>query len=223
MASAATILLINPNTSESVTERLAGEARRVAPLGLHIRAVTAREGVPAIQTPEELAAAAPNVVANIAENAECGAAIIGAFGDPGLDEARAANVMPVVGLGEAGMLVAGANGRRFSILTVGEVMRQAILDKVAGLGLTQQLASLRFLPHAVTDVIRDRAALTSAIVETIEDCARRDGAQAVLLGGGPFSGLAAELNERTAVPILDGLQAAFAMALRIIESPSGAP
>ena len=221
MPSAATILLINPNTSESVTECLAAEARRVTPPGVHIRAVTAREGVPAIQTPEQLAAATPGVVAAMRENADCGAVIIGAFGDPGLDEARAAAVMPIVGLGEAGMLAAGANGRRFSILTVGEVMRQAILDKVAGLGLTQQLASLRFLPHAVTDVIRNRAALTSAVIDAVDECAKRDGASAVLLGGGPFVGLAVDLNERTAVPVLDGLHAALTMALQ--RATSGAP
>jgi allantoin racemase len=212
MASAARILLINPNTSESVTERLAAEARRVAPPGVHIQAVTAREGVSAIQTPDELAAAVPGVLAALKANADCDAAIIGAFGDPGLDEARAAAEIPVVGLGEAGMLAAGANGRRFSILTVGEVMRQAITDKIAQLGLTLQLASLRFLPHAVADVVRDRASLVSAIIGAIDDCAKRDRAQAVLLGGGPFVGLASELGRRTTVPVLDGLHAALTMA-----------
>lgn len=209
----ATILLINPNTSESVTERLAAEARRVAEPGVTIRAVTAPFGAPAIQTPEELVIAADAVLAAITANPDCGAAIIGAFGDPGLDEARAAAPMPAFGLGESGILAASANGRRFAILTVGEAMRLDIMGKIERLGVADRLAALQFLSASVADVVRDRAALIPAIVDAVADCAAR-GAEAVLLGGGPFVGLAHEVSEQTALPVLDGLHAAIALATK---------
>jgi allantoin racemase len=208
----AIILLINPNTSESVTARLAAEARRVAEPGVTIRAVTAPFGAPAIQTPEELEVAADAVLAAIVANIDCGAAIIGAFGDPGLDKAHVAASMPVFGLGESGILAVSANGRRFAIVTVGERMRGDIMRRVERLGVADRLVALQFLSASVTDVVRDRAALIPAIVDAVAQCAARHGAEAVLLGGGPFVGLAHEVGAQTAVPILDGLHAAIALA-----------
>jgi Asp/Glu/hydantoin racemase len=210
----ATILLINPNTSASVTARLAAEARRVAEPGVTIRAVTAPFGAPAIQTPEELGVAADAVLAAMsANNTDCDAAIIGAFGDPGLDAARAAASMPAFGLGEAGILAASADGRRFAIVTVGAAMRSDIMRRAERLGVADRLVALQFLTASVANVVRDRAALIPTVVDAVTDCAAR-GAQAVLLGGGPFVGLAHGVSERTAVPVLDGLHAAIALATR---------
>ena len=210
-----TILLINPNTSASVTARLATEARRVAEPGVTIRAITAPFGVPAIQTPDELRVAADAVLATMAANSDCDAAIIGAFGDPGLDEARAAMPMPVFGLGESGILAASANGRRFAVVTVGEAMRGDIMRKIESLGLADRLVALQFLVASVADVVRDRAALIPSVVDAVRDCASRHHAEAVLLGGGPFVGLAHEVSEKTSLPVLDGLHAAIALATKV--------
>lgn len=208
-----TLLLVNPNTSASVTERLAAEARRVAPSGIAVRAISAASGIPAIQTLEELASSAAAVVAAIAANPDCHGAIVAAFGDPGLDQARGITLFPVVGLAEAGMLGAAEGGRRFSIVTVGEAMRPAVLAKVESLGFTGQLASLRFLAQSVTDVVRDRASIMASVAAAIEDCVLRDKADAVLLGGGPFVGAAHEIAARAAVPVLDGMREAVALAV----------
>jgi Asp/Glu/hydantoin racemase len=207
-----TILLINPNTSESVTARLTAEARRVAEPGVTIRAVTAPFGAPAIQTAKELAVAADAVLAAIATNEDCGSAIIGAFGDPGLEHARAAASMPVFGLGESGILTASQSGRRFAIVTVGEGMRGDIMGRVERLGVADRLVALQFLSASVADVVRDRAALIPAIVDAVTESVARHGAHAVLLGGGPFVGLAHEVGAQIAVPVLDGLHAAVARA-----------
>ena len=174
----------------------------------------------AIQTPRELDAARSSVIATIAANADCAAAVIGAFGDPGLAEVRALAVMPVGGLGEAGILAASDGGRRFSIVTVGEAMRAQVLEKVAALGLRHSLASLRFLPYSVIDVIRDRKSVLSGVVDTITDCIDRDGAQAILLGGAPFVGAAHEIRGHARIPVIDGLQGAIHFAMARLRSPS---
>jgi allantoin racemase len=211
-AKAATLLVINPNSSSVVTDRLVAKARRVAPPGVAIRAVTATSAPAALQTPDDLAAAKTFVLAAIEANADCAAAVIGAFGDPGLDEARSLAAMPIVGLGEAGILAAGAGGRRFSIVTVGEAMRALLLCRIARLGLREQLASLHFLPHSVIDVIADRDRVLAAAVKVIGTCIENDGARAILLGGAPFAGAARELARQGSVPILDGVDAAIRFA-----------
>jgi Asp/Glu/hydantoin racemase len=208
-----TLLILNPNSSTVVTERLAEAAQRIAPTGITVRALTNAAGPPGIQTPAELDAARQWVLAAITANADCAAAIIGAFGDPWLEEARAAAPIPIVGLGEAGIQAAAVAGRRFSIVTAGTAMREALLVKIDALGVRDRLASLRYLPHTILDVVRDRARVLPDVTAAIATCAAEDGADAVLLGGAPFAGTAHLLAERSAVPVLDGVEAAVGRAL----------
>jgi allantoin racemase len=212
VAASPTLLLINPNSSDSVTDRLSAEAARIVPNGVTIRRVTATGGPVAIQTPQELDMARSSVRAIVGANTDCAAAVIGAFGDPGLAEARLSAGIPVAGLGESGILAAGEGGRRFSIVTVGEAMRPQLLQKIAGLRLSDTLVSLRFLPHSVVDVIRDRGSVLPVVAEAIGDCIVRDGAETVLLGGAPFVGAARELGQYAAAPVIDGLEAAIHFA-----------
>ena len=82
-------MIVNPNTDVRVTGWLAAEARCVAGENYQIVAVNAASGLAAIETPDQVAEAAPAVEAEIVAHRDAGAAIIGAFGDPGVRKARA--------------------------------------------------------------------------------------------------------------------------------------
>ncbi len=207
------LLIVNPNTSASVTRWLADEAERVASGRVEIVAVSAPSGFPAIETPDDLVRAAQAVVATIQRDASADAAIIGAFGDPGLMEARARLPIPVIGLGEAG-LKAAANSGRFSIVTLGETMRTALAEYVRSLGLEERLVEIRILPITIPEMIANREAHLGAIVEAIRLCA----GDAVLLGGAPLAGLGKTMTEETGVIVLDGVEASVAAAMRMLES-----
>jgi Asp/Glu/hydantoin racemase len=86
------------------------------------------------------------------------------------------------------------------------------MDKVERLGVADRLVTLQFLAASVADVVRDRAALIPSVIDAVKHCAAHHRADAVLLGGGPFVGLAREVSERSAVAVLDGLHAAIALA-----------
>jgi allantoin racemase len=204
------LLIVNPNTSASVTRWLAEEARRVAGEHVEVTAVIAPSGLSAIQTPDDLLQAARVVVDTIKNNADVDATIIGAFGDPGLIEARAGLAIPVVGLGEAG-LRAAANGRRFSIVTLGEAMRAALVERIQALGLDDQLAEIHILPTPIPEMIADREAHYDAIADAIRACA----GDAILLGGAPLAGLGAKMTEKTGAIVLDGVEASVTEALRL--------
>jgi allantoin racemase len=207
------LLIVNPNTSARVTRWLAEEAKRVAGGRAEIAAVNAPSGLAAIQTPEELRQAAQVVVGTIEADAAADVAIIGAFGDPGLTEARARLSIPVVGLGEAG-LRAAATGRRFSVVTLGAAMRAALAERIRSLGLEDRLAEIRILPIPIPDMIADREAHLGALADAIRACA----SDAILLGGAPLAGLGAKMTKETGVTVLDGVEASIAAALRMMES-----
>jgi allantoin racemase len=203
------LLIVNPNTSVSVTRWLAEEAKRVAGGRAEIAAVNAPSGLSAIQTPDDLLQAAKVIVGTIEADAAADVAIIAAFGDPGLTEARAQLAIPVMGLGEVGLRAAAS--RRFSIVTLGEEMRAALVERVRSLGLEDRLAEIRILPVSIPEMIANREANLGALVDAIRACAE----DAVLLGGAPLAGLGVKMAKETGLTVLDGVEASVTAALQI--------
>ena len=94
----------------------------------------------------------------------------------------------------SGIRAAVAHGRRFAIITIGPQLR-SIIERMAGThGASGRLVALRFLGISVLDAARDRAALEHAVFDAVHECVSQDGAEAVLLGGAPFAGLAGRLH-----------------------------
>ena len=207
------ILLVNPNTSGLVTTILAREAGVVAGQRAEILAVSPSFGSTSIECVAEIAIAAHGVLETIAAHSDYDAAVIAAFGDPGLEAAREIASMPVFGLGESGIRAAVAHGRRFAIITIGPQLR-SIIERMAGThGASGRLVALRFLGVSVLDAARDRAALEHAVFDAVHECVSHDGAEAVLLGGAPFAGVGRALTRRGTVPIYDGLETAIELAV----------
>jgi allantoin racemase len=208
------ILIVNPNSSPLVTEILAREARRLVGEAAEIDAVTAPFGSASLECRAELVIAAHAVLQAIADASDFDAAVIGAFGDPGLEAAREITAAPVFGLGRSGLAAAGAEGRRFAIVTLGERMAGEIENMIDARGWRRQCVAIRFLAGTVLDVSRERAQFMEAMAAAARDCVRETGTEAVLFGGAPFAGAARELAGRLAIPVFDGLASAIEDAMR---------
>jgi allantoin racemase len=209
------LLIVNPNTNAILTGWIATEARRVADNKWSVVAVNADSGLAAIQAPSDIAKAGTTVVAAIMSHPDADGAIVSAFGDPGLDEARASCLVPTVGLGESGLLEAAENGRRFAIVTVGTELEATIRQKVADLGLNGQLAAIRFLPFSIPELIEGRAAKIAVIAAEVKACLECHKANAVLLGGAPFAGMGLSLTRLTRGIVLDGVEASVKRVERL--------
>src|SRR4051812_39638710 len=125
------ILVLNPNTTASVTDLVVASGKAVASPGTELVAATAPRGLPYIVTRAEAAISGAIALEMLAgAKPEPDAAIIAAFGDPGLLAARELFDFPVVGLAEAGMLAACMLGRRFAIVSFAAAMKPWYLDCV---------------------------------------------------------------------------------------------
>lgn len=216
------ILLLNPNSSASVTTMLEAFARRHLGTRALITALTAPFGPPALATEADVAVAARAVEAMVRDAPGHDVAIIAAFGDPGLDTVREMSAMPVLGIGEEGMRTAAEGGRRFAVVTLGPAMREAIERKAAGLRLDWAMTGICFVEAGVLDIAADPAAFHDTLVWTARVAAER-GAEAILFGGAPFAGIAGGIADRVPVPVVDGVTAALDAALqRCVVSQSGA-
>ena len=211
--SARRILLINPNISELVSEILAREARAIAGARAEIHAVAPTFGSGSLECRAEAVIAAHGVLEAIATNSGYDATIIAAFGDPGLEAAREISTTPVFGLGQSGLRAVSAKGLRYAIVTVGPRLRRDIERAALFYAPESSLVALRFLDVSVLEAARHRASVEKAALAAIDQCVKADGAEAILLAGAPFAGMARVLAQGAATPIYDGLEAAVECAI----------
>ena len=111
------IVVINPNTTASMTAGIDAAARSVARPDAEIVSVTSPMGPVSIESHYDEALAVPGVLAAVDANPGADGYLLACFGDPGLDAAREIAVAPVLGIAEAAMHLAAPLGRGFSIVT----------------------------------------------------------------------------------------------------------
>jgi allantoin racemase len=147
---------------------------------------------------------APFMVQKIQKASEKGydAVIIYCMADPGLVAAREATGIPVVGLGQASMVVASSLGRSFSILDPSPDSG-AFTDLVRLYRLENHLASIRYLDIPVLELFQDIERHKPAILREGRKAVEEDGADVVVMGCGFMSGINRELQNELGVPVLD--------------------
>jgi Asp/Glu/hydantoin racemase len=211
------ILLLNPNITVAVTERLTSTAQKVVSPGTTLVPITAARGVPYIATRAEAQIGGAIALEMLAEHhGQVDAAVIAAFGDPGLLGARELFDIPVVGMGEAAMLTACMLGRRFAIVTFAMALAPWYQESVDILNLTQRCAGIRMLDgtfRSITDVQEEKEDLLVEL--SLRTIAETD-ADVIIFGGAPLAGLAEKVKHRIPVPVVDQVQAAVRQAETLV-------
>ena len=203
------ILLLNPNTTQAVTDLLLAAGQPAAAAGTELIPLTAARGVPYIATRAEAQIGGAVALEMLAEHHRgADGAIIAAFGDPGLMGARELFDIPVVGMAEAAMLTACMLGRRFAIVTFATALGPWYQECVELHGLTGRLAGIRMLDGAFRSISDVQAEKEALLVDLANRAVTEDGADVVILGGAPLAGLAEKVADRIPVPVVDQIVAA---------------
>jgi len=207
------LLLINPNTTASITELVLKTARQFASKDTALRAVTGAFGPRYIASRAGYAIAGHAAVDALANDKEGkDAVVLACFGDPGLAALKEIAQVPVVGMAEASILQACTLGSRFSIVTGGVRWKPMLEEFVASHGLASRLASVRTVGPTGADIARDPEAAMALLAKGCQACVVEDRADVVILGGAGLAGLAAKLGDAVDVPLLDGVACAISMA-----------
>lgn len=215
------VTLINPNTSMATTAMMTDIARKYLPAGVVAEGITAADGVPMILDEKQLAAASAGVIENgLAKAGQTDGLIIGAFGDPGLERLREISDIPVVGICEASMYEAGRGGRRFGIATVTPHLIGSFSRKAERLGLSSLFTGTRLTPGDPMVLTCDPQRLHAALAAAVRDCFEKDGAEAVIIGGGPLGQAADDLQRQLSAPVIAPIRSAVGRLMsRIAEPP----
>ncbi|EJN13082.1 hydantoin racemase [Bradyrhizobium sp. YR681] len=211
------ILLINPNSNGATTAMMVSIAKSAVVDGFDIDGATATRAPMMIVSAETLDAAAPEVeeIARAHRNS-CDGIIVSAFGDPGLAGIKAELKLPAVGIGESSMLEAAENGRRFGVATTTPLLKAKIDALPEALGLRSRYTGTRFAGGDPHELMRDPARLRAALAGAVEACITQDGAEAIIIGGGPLGEAARELQPMFAVPVIAPIPAAVRRIIRLV-------
>ena len=112
------VILINPNSTELMTQNALAAARVAAP-DVEFDGWTSQKGPASIEGPEDGAAAVPPLLdlVRMADNGGADAIIIACFDDTGLVEAQEIARCPVIGIGQASFVMASLFGGKAGVVT----------------------------------------------------------------------------------------------------------
>jgi allantoin racemase len=208
------ILVVNPNTTASMTEKIGQAARAAAAEGTEIIAVNPPDGPVSIEGYYDEAFSVPGLLAEIAKGEASGVAahIIACFDDSGLEAARSLASAPVIGIGEAAFHLASMLGHRFSVITTLSRSIAAIETNLLKYGLAARCARVRACDVPVL-ALDDPASNASALISAeIERAKQEDSTEAIVLGCAGMADLAARLTEKHGLPVVDGVASAVKLA-----------
>ncbi|MFK7837538.1 MAG: aspartate/glutamate racemase family protein [Sulfitobacter sp.] len=210
------ILLINPNTTQSMTEAMTTVARQIAGQQAEIVPVTAHTGFPYISSRAEAQIAGAAVLDTIAgHQGDVDAVIIAAFGDPGLTAARELFDLPVVGMAGAAVMSAALLGERFGIVTFSPYMARWYADCVHQTGLGDRFTGVRCPATAPDTLDHVATALRQDLIDLTRDATTHDGADVVIMGGAPLAGLASVIAQDAPGILVDPIAAATVQAMAL--------
>lgn len=188
--------------------------------GTEVAVVDVANGPASIESAYEEALCVPATIDLIMKCERDGfdAAIIGCFGDPGLEAARELTRMPVVGPCESSLLLAAGLGHKFSILTIFDslIAGQELLAHKAG--VREKLASVRATGIPVLDLMKDPQRTKTRLIEVAGQCVKLDRADAFLFGcmTMSFLDLADEISAAVGAPAVNAGKAALKHAETLV-------
>lgn len=200
-------LLINPNTTELITQRALEAARSFASDGTEFEGVTGAFGVPIINSRIDNVIGSYCAIDLAAKYAaQFDGILLAVSFDSGLYELREMLPIPVAGFTESAIRKACQLGQKYSLISFAERTQPLYEALARKYGMDDNLASVRCMAALSPSEMRRTAVLIERVTCEVEKAVRHDGAQVAVLCATAFAGLANRIPIE--IPIVDGIKAA---------------
>ncbi|WP_026544966.1 aspartate/glutamate racemase family protein [Arthrobacter sp. 35/47] len=207
------ILVVNVNTTQSMTDSIGEQARAAAAPGTEIVPLTPEFGAESVEGNFESYLAAVAVMHTVRSYPEPFDAVIQAgYGEHGREGLQELLDVPVVDITEAAASTAMFLGHKYSVVTTLDRAVPLIEDRLKLAGLSDRCASVRASGLAVLELEEDPAGAVEAIVRQAELAVSEDKAEVIVLGCGGMAGLDEQIRLRAGVPVVDGVSSAVVIA-----------
>ena len=212
------LLVINPNTSQATTDRLAQYIPRALAKDAQLICITARFGASYIACEASYAVAghaALDAWATFLQNTPADQypdrVLIGCFGDPGLHALRESSACPVTGLAEASFIEASSTDS-FAIVTGGERWGPMLQRIAQSLGFGANLKHIETVRETGAELLANPEQAIKTLTLACQRAAAHN-VQAIILGGAGLAGYAALVQPQINVAVIDSVLAGARVAM----------
>ena len=206
------LIVINPNSSQTVTDGIDAAIDPLRSFGIPIRCLTLTEGPPGIETQRQADLTIAPMLELAAAQKDAAGYVIACFGDPGLHALRDQTALPVLGIQEAAVMTALTLGQRFGVIAILPPSIPRHLRAFGAMGVLDRLAGDRALGLGVAD-LADEAKSLDAMIATGKTLRDEDGGDVLIMGCAGMARYRAPLEDATGLPVVEPTQAAVSMAL----------
>jgi allantoin racemase len=211
------ILVVNVNTTGTVTEAIAEAARRAASAGTTIVALQPVFGPAAVDCAYEGYISAVAVMDRVlAVDEPFDAVVLAGFGEPGRDGLQELIEQPVIDICEASAHAALMIGRAYGVITTLQRSVPQIEDRLSSAGLLARCVSIRSSGLSTLEVDRDPERARAAIVEVAREVVELDHAEVICLGCAGMAGLEEAITDELGIPVIDGVGAGVRLAEALV-------
>lgn len=210
------ILVVNVNTTTSMTQSIAAAATAAASPGTEIVGLTPRFGPSSCEGNVDSLLAGVGVLDRVSGYDQPYDAVVQAgFGEQGREALQEALSVPVVDITEAAALTAGLLGHRFGIVTTLDRTVPLIADRLLLAGLDRRCSGILATGLGVLELEEDQARTVAVVVERAQQVID-GGAEVICLGCGGMAGLNEAVAEATGAPVVDGVASAVSLAESLV-------
>jgi len=213
------ILVININTSQSITNKMREVIFKVKRADSEVDVVCPKHGPASIDSSYDEAYAVPPTLELVKEanKGDYDAILLGCFCDAGVEAAREISDIPVIAMEEATYALATTLGNKFGLLT--ETQPRVAMKElhVRRAGLLQRLASIRALGLSTADLDAQPEQTKSAGLTLARRMVKEDGAEVIIMGCAAMSGYSDDIERELGVPVLDPTVVSFKMTEMIAD------
>ena len=216
------IIVINPNSSASMTRQLETECSQLSGLH-HAVCFDTCEGSPkSIEGHSDGALASYHLLAKIREyqqglnNQQADAYVIACFDDTGLEAARELTDKPVLGIGEASMHAASLLCHRFCVMTTLQRSVPILERNLNQYGLASRCAGV-FASHIPVLQLESDPNSYSAVMHAARKALQKHHGEALVLGCAGMSHWLDQMQQDLGMPVLDGVRVAIKFAEALVD------
>src|SRR5918994_79554 len=211
------ILVVNVNTTETMTASIGATAAGVASPGTEIVPLTPAFGAESVEGNFESYLAAVAVMDKVVSYPEPFDAVIQAgYGEHGREGLQELLDVPVVDITEAAASTAMYLGHKYSVVTTLDRTVPLIEDRLKLAGLDARCASVRASGMAVLELEEEPERAVEAIINQALLAGAEDKAEVIVLGCGGMAGLDEQIRQRAGVPVVDGVASAVTIAESLV-------
>jgi allantoin racemase len=165
----------------------------------------ADSGVPYVESSLDFYLTEVAVARKVVEVANLGYdAVVGtAFLDNGLDAARELVDIPVVGPAKTTLYMAATLANKFAVIMAAGDLPKHVWAFAKVLGVVDRIVAIQTLKCTVADFLHDEDNAVAMIVAMGRQLMEAQGAEALVLGCGATTGLAARVTDHLGIPVLD--------------------